>query len=410
MAKKDYYVAGLDLGSFKTRALICQPGEGGKLEVTGFGEADSRGWRKGVIVNLDAVVLPLKKAVEQAEAQAGLPVETAYVGVGGAHIKGVNSRGGLSLGKANKDTREVTQEDVTQVIQTAQGIALPPDRERLYVEQQEYLVDSQGDFRNPVGMAGSRLEVNVHIITASKQAHQNVVTAVNRAGVEVKDTVYEPLASGLACLAPDDRELGVALVDIGAGSTDLIVYSQGSVRHTAVVPVGGEHFTNDVAVGLRTPIPEAEKMKRAWGERDTTKPSYTVLEVSSVGERPMRAVSYAMLSEILEPRGEELMELVQAELARSGLEKQLGAGVVLVGGGAKLGGLAAIAEAKLGMPVRVASPRGLGKMTETLSDPAYATLVGLIAYANRIELFKDKDKEETGWKGRLWKALGVKGD
>lgn len=408
MAKKDYYVVGLDLGSAKTRALICRPGEGGKLEVAGFGEAESRGWRKGVIVNLDAAVLPLKKAIEQAEAESQLPIEAAFVGVGGVHIKGVSSRGGLNLGKPHKSTREVTREDVAKVIQTAQAIALPPDRERIYVEQQEYLVDSQGGFRNPVGMVGSRLEVNLHIITASKQAHQNVVTAVNRASVEVRDTVYEPLASGLSCLGSDDRELGVALVDIGAGSTDLIVYSQGSVRHTAVVPVGGDHFTNDVAVGLRTPIPEAEKMKRAWGERDTTKPGYTVIEVSSVGERPNRAVSYAMLTEILEPRAEELMELVRTEIHRSGYEKQLGAGAVLVGGGAKLGGLAAIAEGTLGMPVRIASPKGLGKMAEKLSDTTYATLVGLIAYGNRLQLLREQ--EETTWTGRLWRALGGSGE
>ena len=209
MPKKAYHVAGLDLGSYMTRALICRPGEEGKLEVAGFGEAESRGWRKGVIVNLDAAILPLKKAVEQAEAEAHVPIEAAYVGVGGAHIKGVSSRGGLSLGKPNQDTREVTREDVAGVIQTAQAVEFPPDRERLYVEQQEYLVDSQGGCRNPVGMVGARLEVNLHIITASKQAHQNVVTAVNRVGVEVRDTVYEPLASGLACLGSDDRELGV---------------------------------------------------------------------------------------------------------------------------------------------------------------------------------------------------------
>ncbi len=404
MAKKDYNVSGLDLGSSKTRALICRPGEEGKLEVAGFGEAESRGWRKGVIVNLDAAVLALKKAIEQAEAEAQMPIAVGYVGVGGAHIKGVNSRGGLSLARPGKSTREVTREDLARVIETAQGIALPADRERLYVEQQEYLVDSQGGIRNPVGMVGSRLEVNLHIITVSKQAHQNVVAAANLAGVDVLETVYEPLAAGLACLNPDDRELGVALVDIGAGSTDLIVYSQGSVRHSAVVPVGGDHFTNDVAVGLRTPIPEAEKMKRAWGERDTSKPGYTVIEVSSVGERPNRAVSYQMLTEILEPRAEELMELLRAEIERSGLDQQLGAGVVMVGGGAKLGGLAALAESILGMPVRMARPRGLGKMSDKLADPSYTALVGLIAFGNRLQLMRDQ--QESSWTGRLWRALG----
>lgn len=400
---KDYYIVALDIGSTKTCALACQPGESGRLEAAGLGVVDSKGWRKGVIVNLDAAVASIKKAVEAAESASGLPVDSAYVGVGGPHIKGVNSRGGLGLSKASGHTREVTREDIARVIQVAQGITLPPERERIYVEQQEYLLDSQNGIRNPVGMLGSRLEVNVHLITASTAAHQTIVTAVNRAGIEVLDTVFEPLACALSCLTTDERELGVALIDIGGGSTDLIVYHQGTVRYTAVIPVGGDHFTNDIAVGLRTPIPDAEKMKRAWGERDPEKPFDTVLEVASVGERPSRAVSFAMLSEIIEPRAVELLELVQAELARSGFEKQLGAGAVLVGGGAKLGGLAPLAEQVLGLPVRVGQPRGLGKMGEILPDPAFAALVGLIAYGNRLRLLRDH--QEEGWTGKLWGVL-----
>jgi cell division protein FtsA len=400
---KDYTIAALDLGSTKTSLLVCQPGESGRLEAAGLGLAESRGWRRGLIVNLDAAAAAIKKAVEAAESASGLSVDSAYVGVGGPHIKGVNSRGALGLGRTTGHTREVTREDISRVIQTAQGITLPPDRERLYIEQQEYLLDSQNGIRNPVGMLGARLEVNVHLITASTAAHQTIVTAVNRAGVEVLDTVYEPLACALSCLTSDERELGVALVDIGGGSTDLVVYFQGTVRHSAVIPVGGDHFTNDIAVGLRTPIPEAERMKRAWGERDPAKPFDTMLEVASVGDRPSRAVSYAMLTEIIEPRGVELMELVQAELQRSGYEKQLGAGVVLVGGGAKLGGLAAMADQTLGIPARVGQPRGLGKMGEILPDPSYAALVGLIAYGNRLHVLRDT--EEKGWTGKLWGVL-----
>jgi cell division protein FtsA len=261
-----------------------------------------------------------------------------------------------------------------------------------------------------VGMVGKRLEVNVHVITASASAYQNIVTAMNLAGIKVPDSgvVFEPLAGALACLTPDERELGVALVDIGAGSTDLIVYRQRTARHTAVIPVGGDHFTNDIAVGLRTPIPEAEKMKKAWGERGASQPAEGVLEIPSVGERPTRDVNYAMLNDIILPRASELLELIQAELERSGQAGQLGAGVVLVGGGAKLGGFVSLAEETLGVPVRLGEPKGLGKMTETLRDPAYATAVGLIAYGNRLRLLRDA--QEKSWRGKLWSALIGKGE
>lgn len=402
MARKDRYIIGLDLGSTKTCALVCQPGEGGKLRVEGLGVAESKGWRKGVIVNLDLTVLALKKAVEAAEAAAGVPVDSAYVGVAGTHIKGVNSRGAVILEKSPTVRREVTREDIRRVIQTAQGITLPPDRELLHVLPQKFLLDSQDGIRDPLGMVGGRLEVNAHLVTASSTVSQNVVTAVNRAGIVVVDTVFEPLASAEACLTADERELGVALVEIGGGSTDLIVYHQGTVQHTAVIPVGGDHFTNDIAVGLRTPIPEAEKMKRAWGERDPNKPAETLLEVPSVGERPARVVSYAMVGEIIEPRASELLELVQAELGRSGCEKQLGAGVVLAGGGAKLGGLAGLAEQTLGLPVRLGRPGGLLNMGEMLPDPGFATVVGLVAYGNRLRLLRDA--RDSGWLAKLWRA------
>ncbi len=403
MARKDRYIVGLDIGTNKTCALVCHPAESGKLEVAGVGVAESKGWRKGAIVNLDAAVLAIKKAVETAEAAAGVPIDCAYVGVAGAHIKGVNSRGAVTLGKSPQASREITREDVRKVIQTAQNISLPPDRELIHVLPQAFLVDSQDGIRDPVGMLGARLEVNVHLVTASATAAQNVVTAANRAGVVVLDTVLEPLASAEACLTADERELGVALVDIGGGSSDLILYHQGTVRHTAVIPVGGEHFTNDIAVGLRTPIPEAEKMKRVWGEHDPAEPAQSLLEVPSVGERPARAVSCAMLSEIIEPRAVELVELVQAELMRSGFEKQLGAGMVLVGGGAKLGGLGALTEQTLGLPVRLGQPTGLEKMGEVLPDPAFATVVGLIACGNRLRLLHDS--RDKGWTGKFWSLL-----
>jgi cell division protein FtsA len=408
LAHKGHTIVGLDLGSVKTCALVCKPNEEGKLEVAGLGVAESKGWRKGLIVNLDLAGLAVKKALEAAEAAAGVSVDSAYVGVAGAHIKGVNSRGAITLGKTPTAAREVEREDVRRVIRTAQGITLPEDRQLLHVLPQKFLLDSHDGIRDPVGMVGARLEVDVHLVTASTSASQNVVTAVNRAGVVVQDTVFEPLASGEACLTADERELGVAVVDIGGGSTDLIVYHAGVARHSAVIPVGGEHFTNDIAVGLRTPIPEAEKMKKAWGERDLAKPLDTLLEVPSVGDRPSRVVSYAMLSEVIEPRAAELMELIRAEIGRSGCEKQLGAGVVLTGGGAKLGGLAGLAEQTLGMPVRAGVPFGLERMGETLSDPAFATAVGLVVHGNRWRLLRDS-RASTGWVGKLWESLRGKG-
>ena len=402
MAHKEQALIGLDVGSNKTCVLVCHPSETGKLSVSGLGVAESRGWRKGVIVNLDAAVLAIKKAVEAAETAAGIPVDTAYVGVGGAHIRGLSSRGAVTV--ANRG-HGVTQEEIRQVIRAAQRVTLPSDRELLHVLPQEFLLDSQDGIRDPMGMVGSRLEANVHLITASTLAWQNIVTAVNRAGIEIPDsgTVFEGLACGEACLTADERELGVALIDLGAGSSDVIVYQHGSVRHTASIPVGGDHFTNDIAVGLRTPIPEAEKIKRLWGKQDSGVGESAALEVPSVGERPARIVSYARLREIIEPRATELLELIKAEMDRANLENQLGAGVVLTGGGAKLGGLAAAAEQFLGLAVRVGCPMNMEDTGEVLPDPSYATVVGLVAYGKRMQLLRDQ--RNRGFMGKLWGAL-----
>jgi len=402
LAQKDRYIFGLDLGTSKTCALACRRNEEGKLEVAGLGVAESRGWRKGLIVNLDSVGLAIKKAVDAAEAEAKVSFEWAYVGVGGAHLKGMNSRGALSLGS---QPREVTLEDKIKVFQSAKNVSLPEDRELIEVIRQEYLLDSQNDIRDPLGMMGRTLEVNVHLISVSTTAWQNIVTAANRSGIKVPDsgTVFEPLASAWACLGEDERELGVALVDIGGGSSELVVYLEGAVRHTAVIPVGGEHFTNDIAVGLRTPIPEAEKMKRLWGEGDPSQRGDAVIEVPSVGERPARITTYSTLSEIIVPRACELLELLQEELARAGFLKQLRAGLVLTGGGAKLGGMTAMAEQILAMPVRLGKPSGLEKMSEPLLDPAFATVVGLVTYGHRLQMMRDSS--DKGLMNKIWGAL-----
>jgi len=407
LARKDQFIVGLDLGSTKTCALVCQPAEGGKLQVAGFGMAESKGWRKSVIVNLDLTVLALKKAVEAAETAAGISIASSYVGVAGTHIKGVNSRGAVALEKTKGNAGGVTQDDILRVLQAARGVTLPQDREIVYLEPQDYVLDSQEGIRNPVGMSGARLEANVHLITGSSAALRNVVTAANLAGVKVLDTVYEPFAAAAACLTADERELGVALVDIGGGSTDMIVYTEGSVRHTASIPVGGEHLTNDIAVGLRTTIPEAERVKRFWGEREVDSTPGGMLEVPGAGERPARVVSYATLDEIIQPRTSELLELIHDELERSGHIRQLGAGLILVGGGAKQGGFVPLAERTLGLPVRLGRCSGLENMGESLAGPEYATLVGLVVYGNRRRLLRDS--QETGLVARLWRILRGKG-
>lgn len=404
MARRVPYVAGLDVGDNKTCALVCRPIKGGKPEVVGLGVAESRGWRKGSINDFDSAVLAIRKAVEAAEDAAGFSVDAAFVGVGGLDLKGVDSTGGISLGGR---ARQVTPDDIRHVFEVAQGISLPPDRRVLHAERQDYLLDSQNEIRNPVGMVGTRLEASVHLVTASTLAHENIVTAVNRAGIEVKDTVLEPLAAAEACLKTDERELGVALLDIGRGSSELVVYHEGSLRHTAAIPVGGEYFTSDVAVGLRTPIPEAERLKIAWtnGEVVDLKDG---IEVPSVGGRPPRVVHGTMLKEILEPRAAELVELTADELARSRLDRQLGAGLVMVGGGAKLSGLVRMAEQTLGVPVRIGEPDGLDSMGELLPDPAFAAAVGLVLYGNRLRLLQDST--ESSWTDRLKQMFRSGGD
>lgn len=403
----DSYIIGLDLGGAKTCALVCEPVENGRLRVAGFGSAESRGWRRGVIVNLDAAHLAIKKAVEAAEDAAGVPVDNAYVGVGGPHIRGVNSRGGLTLSKGSRAAREVTNEDVRKVFEAAQAVSLPADREVVYAERQEYLLDAQNGIRNPVGMVGSRLEVDVHLVTASTLAHENVVLAVNKSGVKVNGTIFEALAAAESCLTPDERELGVALVDIGGGNSNIAIYREGCLRYSGVIPVGGDHFTNDIAVGLRTPIPEAEKIKIDWAQREPSGSDEKPLEIACVGERPARTISYAMLREIIEPRAQELLEMISREIEYAGAQKQLGGGLVLTGGGGKLGGLVGMAEQSLDLPARIGVPYGLEQMGDVLPDAAYATVVGLAIHGHRLNLLRGT--RNPGLSNKIWSIFRAKG-
>ena len=377
MGKKERYLAALDIGSAKTCALIADI-ENGSSRFLGMGAAESKGSRKGLIVNLDAAVSSIRHALEEAESVANVPVESAVVGIAGSHVRGVNSRGGIQLGARPRD---IEKEHVRRAVDAARAITLPEDREILHVLPQDFLVDHQDNIRDPIGMVGQSLEVNAHIVTTSITATQNVVTAVNRAGVVVSDTALEPLASAEAVLTQDERELGCCLLDIGGGTTELIVYSGGVVRHTGGVAIGGDHFSNDLAVGLRTPIPEAERIKREHGCASSELfAEDQSIQIASVGDRPPRTVFVRMLNEIIEPRAQELLTLVRDDLKRAGLDAQIPAGLVLAGGGARLRGLAELAERMFSLPVRCAAPRGLEDMPEELSQPEYATVVGLLLY------------------------------
>jgi len=397
LTKKERHIVALDIGSTKTCALIGEQDDDGSLKFAAFGAAESKGWRKGQIVNLDLAVSSIRRAVEEAETITGVPVESAMIGVAGAHVRGVNSRGGMTVATRPRD---VQRDDVRRAIEAARGVTLPEDREVLHVIPQEFSLDAHDNIRDAIGMIGQRLEANVHIVTASGSATQNIVTAVNRAGVRVDDTVLEPLASAESCLTQDERELGSCLLDIGGGTTELIAYTGGVVRHTAAVPVGGDHFTNDLAVGLRTPIPGAEQLKRqhacAW--RELLEQDFPI-EIGSVGDRPPRTVFARMLSEIVEPRAQELLMLVRDELRRAGLESQIPAGIILTGGGSHLRGLPELAERIFNLPVRVASPRGLAGMSEEVSQPEYATAVGLVLYGARTRRLAGA--RPTGWVGKL---------
>jgi cell division protein FtsA len=377
LAKKDRYIIGLDVGSTKTCALIAELDQE-QVKFLALGAAESKGLRKGLIVNLDSTVSSIRRAVEEAEGVANVPVESAVIGVAGSHVRGVNSRGGVSLGNRPRD---IERDDVRRAVDAARNITLPEDREVLHVLPHEFMVDAQDGIRDAVGMVGQRLEANVHLVTSSIAATQNLVTAANRAGILVNDTVLEPLASAESCLTQDERDLGCCLLDIGGGTTELVVYGGGVVRHTSAVPVGGDHFTNDLAVGLRTPIPEAEKIKRrhacaASGQLHED----SSIEIASVGDRPPRNIFARMLTDIIEPRAMELLALIRDDLQRSGLDRQIPAGFVLAGGGARLNGLIDLAEQSFHLPVRLAEPKGLADLPEQVAQPEYATVVGLVMY------------------------------
>jgi cell division protein FtsA len=377
LSKKDKYIVGLDIGSTKTCALIVEIMDD-SVKFLALGAAESKGLRKGLIVNLDSAVSSIRRAVEEAESVCGIPVESALIGVAGSHVRGVNSRGGITLGNRPRD---IEREDVKRAVDAARSVNLPEDREILHVLPHEFIVDAHDGIRDPLGMVGQHLEANVQLVTSSVIATQNLVTAANRAGILISDTVLEPLASSDSCLTQDERDLGCCLLDIGGGTTEIIVYGGGAIRHTSAVAIGGDHFTNDLAVGLRTPIPEAERIKRHHGcAASALLPSDASIEIASVGDRPPRTIFVRSLTEIIEPRAQELLALVRDDLQRAGLLKQIPAGFIFAGGGARLNGLDEMTEQYFHLPVRIAEPKGVLDLPDQVAQPEYATVIGLALY------------------------------
>ncbi|MCI0337804.1 MAG: cell division protein FtsA [Acidobacteria bacterium] len=385
MPRPNSPIVGLDIGTTSVRVVIAEVIDG-EPEIVGIGDAESRGLRRGVISKPDLAVDAIKRAIENAERMSGLTVNHVYVGLAGSHIKGENNEGVIGIPGRH---REITREDIKRVIDSACAISIPSGREVADVLPQEYKVDEQEGIDDPLGMLGSRLSVSVHIVTSPVAAKQNVITSVNRAGFHVADVYLSQLAAAEAILTDEDREFGSAVVNIGGETTSLAIYQRGSVWHTTVFPLGGSHFTNDIAVGLRTPILEAERIKREEGCASravlTAEEAADLIEVPSVGGRAPRAVSRQILCDILEPRAEEILSHVQEEIRHAGFDRQLSSGVVLTGGGAMLNGIIEVAEQVFNAPVRTGVPGGFNGLVEEIAQPLYAAAVGLVAYGLRCE-------------------------
>jgi cell division protein FtsA len=381
MARKSEHnlIVGLDIGTSKVAAIVGEMKEDGEIEVIGIGTQPSRGLKKGVVVNLEATVQSIQRAIEDAEAMAGCRIHSVYAGIAGSHISSMNSHGIVAIKE-----KEVTQSDVDRVIDSARAVAIPADQKILHILPQEFVIDRQEGIKEPIGMSGIRLEARVHIVTGAVSAAQNIEKCIRRCGLEVDDVILEQLASAQAVLAEDEKELGVCLVDIGGGTTDIAVFTDGAIRHTAVIPIAGDQVTNDIAVALRTPAQYAEeiKIKYACALTQLAKLEETI-EVPSIGDRPSRQISKLNLAEIVEPRYEELLLLVQAELRRSGFEDLIAAGIVLSGGSARVEGLVDLAEEIFHMPVRLGLPQFVTGLNDVVRNPAYSTGVGLLLFGRQ---------------------------
>ena len=376
MAKAGDLIVGLDIGTTKVCAIIGEVTEEG-IDIIGIGTHPSRGLHKGVVININSTVNSIQRAVEEAELMADCEISTVYAGIAGGHIKGFNSHGIVAV----RNKEEVSQKDVARVIDAAKAVAIPPDREVIHVIPQEYIIDNQDGIAEPVGMSGVRLEAKVHIVTGAVSSAQNIVKCAMRCNLEVSDIVLEQLASSEAVLSDDEKELGCAVIDLGGGTTDIAIWVNGTIVHTSVLSLGGNHLTNDIAVGLRTPMAEAERIKQRYGCAvvDLVGANETI-EVPSVGGRAARVMPRRVLAEIIEPRAEEIFLLVQRELAQSGYEELIASGLVITGGTTILDGMPALAERVLNVPVRRGLPRGIGGLVDVVRSPRFATAVGLVLY------------------------------
>lgn len=369
-------IVGLDIGTSKVVAIVGELGPDGEIEVVGIGSNPSKGMKKGVVVNIESTVQSIQRAVEEAELMAGCQIHSVYVGIAGSHIRSLNSHGIVAI----KD-QEVFSHDLERVIDAAQAVAIPADQKVLHILPQEYVIDHQEGIKEPLGMSGVRLEAKVHLVTCAVNASQNIEKCIRRCGLEVEEIILEQLASSYSVLTEDERELGVCLVDIGGGTTDIAIFTEGSIRHTGVIPIAGDQVTNDIAMALRTPTQHAEeiKIKYACALTQLAGPDETI-KVPSVGDRPPRDLSRQALAEVVEPRYDELFTLMQAELRRSGYEDMVPAGIVLTGGTSKMEGVVELAEEIFHMPVRVGSPQSVQGLTDIVRNPIYATSVGLLQY------------------------------
>jgi len=378
MAKKidRNIIVGLDIGTSKVASIVAEITEDDEIEIIGIGTAASKGLKKGVVVNLESTVHSIQRAVEEAELMAGSQIQSVFAGIAGSHIKSLNSHGIVAI----KD-KEVSQYDIDRVIDSARAVAIPADQKILHILPQEFVIDQQEGIKEPIGMSGIRLEAKVHMVTGSVSAAQNIIKCIRRCGLIVEDIVLEQLASCTSVLTEDEKELGILLCDIGGGTTDIAIFSDGAIKHTAVIPIAGDQVTNDIAVALRTPTKSAESIKREYACALTQLANVEqVIDVPSIGDREPRKISAQNLAEIIEPRYEELMLLVQAELRRSGYEDLIAAGMVLTGGSSKVSGLVELAEEIFHMPVRMGMPQYIKGLTDVVQNPIYSTGVGLLLY------------------------------
>lgn len=403
MAKKSdrNLIVGLDIGTSKVACIVGEINPEGDIEVVGLGTHASKGLKKGVVVNLETTVQSIQRAIDEAELMAGCRINSVYAGIAGSHIISMNSHGIVAI----RD-KEVSQGDVDRVIDSARAVAIPADQKILHILPQEYVIDRQEGIKEPVGMSGIRLEARVHIVTGAVSAAQNIVKCIRRCGLEVEDIILEQLASSAAVLTDDEKDLGVCLVDIGGGTTDIAVFTDGAIRHTAVIPIAGDQVTNDIAVALRTPTQFAEEIKINHACALTQLASLEeLIEVPSLGERPIRQISRLNLAEIVEPRYEELLMLVQAELRRSGFDDLIAAGVVLCGGSSRVEGLVELAEEIFHVPVRVGMPQAITGLNEVVRNPAYATGAGLLLFGKQQQVHGEHHGSVgPGFKG-MWSRM-----